>query len=143
MNEIGKGGVTMSSLKDLSKVASVLDKMGLFAEADVIDAFIVKATDQRKYAIVTKAKVAVRAKVYNSLSDMQDPPASSQLKADGTVTVYPVENNQVMESQKLWTKAYTATNLDQLKAKISGDVAAVKAKYAPASYDESFEFYPV
>ena len=133
----------MSSLKDLGKVASVLDKMGLFAEADIIDAFIVKATEQRKYAIVTKARVAVHAKVYNSLSDMQDPPTSSQVKADGTVTVYPVENDQVLESQKLWSRTYTAANLDQLKAKLAGDVATVKSKYAPASYNETFEFYPV
>lgn len=133
----------MKSFKVLADLAASLDKMGLFSEADVIDKFIVEATGERKFTIAARGKVGVKAAVYNSLSDIQEPPAESQVKADGTLTVFPVENGQVVTAKPLFTKAYTARNIDELKAKMATDVSVAKQHYAPASYDEQFDFYPV
>jgi hypothetical protein len=127
----------------LVNLANSLDEKGLMEEASMVDAIISEATGERKFDIFAKGRVGVKANVYQSLSDMDEPPPNSHVKAEVTLMVRPVENNQVMESKIVWNKQYVARNLQELKTKMAADVASLKQQYAPASYDEQFEFYPV
>lgn len=127
----------------LVRLANELDEKGLTDEASIVDAIISEAMGERKFDIFAKGKVGVKASIYQSLGDMDEPPPNSHVRADVTLMVRPVENNQVMESKTVWSKQYVARNLPELKSKIAADVASLKQHYAPASYDEQFEYYPV
>lgn len=127
----------------LVSLANSLDEKGLMEEASMIDAIISEATGERKFDIFAKGRVGVKASVYQSLGDMDEPPPNSHVKAEVTLMVRPVENGQVVESKTVWNKQYVGRNLQEVKAKMAADVASLKQHYAPASYDEQFEFYPV
>lgn len=127
----------------LAQLANELDEKGFKAEADSIDRIIAEAVNERKFDIFLKAKVGVKAQVYQSLGDMDEPPLASHVKADGVLMVRPVVNDQVDESKNLFHKNYSARNLAELKKQMAADAAALKQKYQPASYDEQIDFYPV
>lgn len=127
----------------LVNLANSLDEKGLTDEASMIDAIISEAMGDRKFDIFAKGRVGVKASVYQALGDMDEPPPNSHVKAEVILAVRPVENGQVMENKAVWSKQYVGRNLQEVKTKMAADVASLKQNYAPASYDEQFEFYPV
>lgn len=131
-----------SVIAKLVVIANELDARGLKEEANLIDSLISEATDE-KFDILVKAKVGVKASVYNSLGDMDEPPVASHVKAEATVTVNPIENGQVVQSKVLFTKTVAARNLQELKAKLSTEIIMLKQQFSPARMAEQTEYYPV
>lgn len=129
-------------ISKLIALANQLDEKGLYKEASEIDALISEATEQRKFDIAVKGRVAVKENVYKALGDLDEPPAQAHVKADASVTVKTVEGNQVTQ-KVVWKKDYSAKTLQELKNKMAADLTNIRSHYTPASTSESYEYYPV
>lgn len=133
----------MDFIEKLGKLAGKLDEEGLVAQADAVDRMLEKiALNERQFDIDLHYVVYVRADLYNKVQDPSQIPVTGHVKADGTIEVHPVQNGQVV-NQVLFTQKFTAHNLNELRSKMATVVSQLKAKFAPASADETIEYKPV